>query len=177
MLVHCSAQLLNEQSNSEADPQSTLLHLHLLQQAHAGNAWRRSTTLGLPFPSTVSKSPPFKSMSASRDSKAATGSAVCRGHSYTEQWEMLYVWVTCQSTWFYTYQGIAKDIIGMWAKMGFLKSVQTHWIRRTTGEEIRRADCSPGQRLQRYCRLRERPTNYGIIIDQNDSLYTITNMH
>lgn len=53
-----------------ADLQSTLLHLHLLEQAHAGTAWRRSTTLGLPFPTTVSESRPFKSVSASRQWQA-----------------------------------------------------------------------------------------------------------
>lgn len=34
----CAAQLLH--SNSEADLQPTLLHLTLLEQTHAGNAWR-----------------------------------------------------------------------------------------------------------------------------------------
>lgn len=62
-------------------------------------------------------------------------------------------------------------------KWDFLKSVQTHWIRRTSGEEMQKADCSPGQRLQRHCRLWERATNDRIIIDQNDSSYNITNIY
>lgn len=43
------------------------------------------TTLGVPFPSTVSESPPFQSMSASKDSKAATDSVGCGGHSCKER--------------------------------------------------------------------------------------------
>lgn len=77
----CEAQLLP--SNWEADLQSSLLHLTLLEQTQAENAWRRILHYsGDDFPSTASESPPFQNMSASKDSKAAADSAGCGGHRY-----------------------------------------------------------------------------------------------
>jgi len=68
---------------------------------------------GAALPQHSQQIPTFEGTPASRDSKAATGRAVCGGHSYNKQWETLRIWIACQSTWFITCPGTAKDIIGM----------------------------------------------------------------
>lgn len=57
--------------------------------------------------------------------------------------------------------------------MGFKKSVQIH---RTFGEEMQKASWSPGQTSEILYIVGE-THNYSIIIDQNYSLYNITNMY